>query len=1577
MRASHHKVITFLCLQGALFANPTGLEVQLGQAAMQMINGHTCVIESSPHAILNWQDFSIAQGECLKFIQESSHSTAINRVIGPDSSQLLGALQSNGAVYVINPNGLYIGPNALIQTAGFIASTADILDADLLTFTNPGDGKIINKGIIRCPKGDIIFIAKTIENEGTLEGNFVALAAADEMHIRPRGEQRILIRSQDTDFDNPYEKAINHSGTIKAFATKEENGRVYLIADDVHLADEAHIEALQGEVYIGGGFQGKDSNLVNSQITKIEPGVTIVANAIDEGDGGKVIIWSDGDTFYHGYIQSLGGETSGDGGFVEISGHENLVYRGTVDLSASNGKCGHIVLDPKFVTVVSGGGAASSTTFAPAGGTITMDGGSLGTLLGSASVTLEANTDVTIDDTVPAGVGGNNLTLNAGRSVVFTVTGILTLTGGDLTVTINDALAIGADRDPGTAVFSMPVGSSITTGGGDVTVTGGTFGGSVVTRAAISGSITTGVGNISITNMIADSFATISGISLSSSAALSSTSGNITLTGTGGGVGGGSHGIELLGASTIASTSGSVNLMGTGRGSSTTNDGIHIEGGSTITTTTGMASITGISGSVIADNAGVRVTGASSRIGTISGNMTITGMSTGSDTSNQGVIITAGGTISSTGSGGTLTLNGTGSTGSSDCQGIFISGAGSNITASGGGNLSLTGVGFGIAAGSNQGILLEAAAAVTTTSGNITMNGTGSIVGTTTNQGIQITGASTVVTSADGNISLTGVGGGTTTLNHGIAIDSSASVTSTGITPGGTITLNGTGSTSGTSSNNGISIFFFSSISSVNGDISMTGTGGGTATFGGNDGILVTSFGTVTGTGTAGVAMVGNGGTAGLSLNNGINISGTSVTTASGPISFTGTGGGTGTLNHGIQIEFASTVSSSGTGTVAFTGTGSTTGTGTSRGIHITGASSVGTGGAISFTGTGGGTGTLNHGINIDTASTVSSSGAGILTFTGTGSSTGTSTNLGINITDVTTAVSSAGGSISLTGTGGGTTTDNEGVLITSSAAVTAPSGIAFTGTGGPGTTGNNGIHITGVTLTTATGDFTFDGTGSGTGGDNVGIFLDGSGVISSSGSGTITMTGRSATVGPNSWGIEVSTGAITSISTGALSITGIGQGTNEEGILIDTGGTITSFGSGPLSVATQSDMMIQDGGSISSTGTGAVAFKITRDLSISGGSGGGAASFIGLIDGDGSFTIGRDLLITGGTGLGSHAQIGSQGLVATANMIFDVSGNITLNGTSTNSHAMIGHGSPVSGGAHSGDITITRTGGDTLLQGANTAAAGTQGFSQIGHVNTNIDILSGNITILSERSITVVGGSAAATAYAIIGHGKPSVGTVSTSTMQLIANLDVNITASIGDAVIQNLASTVDSGNLTLVVDNLFPFSQGIGLGEFNIGSTLTATGELRIYTAKQDQNMIDSGINGATFSQGIVGVDNATHKWSIYFPDGTYGGPEFTFYYKVPFGIPNSIFENIMANLTALNNLLPVLQRPRLDIGIPSYHLKTTYVGKVFEYDMLPITSLIFEEEVTITEPGFSPYGSFIFEDYIYWVGLKWNES
>jgi filamentous hemagglutinin family protein len=205
-----------------------------------------------------------------------------------------------------------------------------------------------------------------------------------------------------------------------------------------------------GTVLIGGDYRGAGT-VPNASHTFVSSDSAINADALLNGDGGRVIIWSDKTTHFLGNISARGGSNSGNGGFVEVSGKENLIFRGTVDVSAAFGTPGTLLLDPENITIADGDGGKddsevsdSKVLFGEGTGTFTISEAKLESLDGNAALKLEASNDITV-----AKLSGNQLTLKPG-------TGTITLTAD-------------ADKN-GTGSFSMNAGDTIRASGRNVTI---------------------------------------------------------------------------------------------------------------------------------------------------------------------------------------------------------------------------------------------------------------------------------------------------------------------------------------------------------------------------------------------------------------------------------------------------------------------------------------------------------------------------------------------------------------------------------------------------------------------------------------------------------------------------------------------------------------------------------------------------------------------------------------------------------------------------------------------------------------------------------------------------------------------------------------------------------------------------------------------------------------------------------------------------------------------------------------------------------------------------------------------------
>ncbi|MHC5747236.1 MAG: CHAT domain-containing protein [Nostoc sp.] len=238
------------------------------------------------------------------------------------------------------------------------------------------------------------------------------------------------------------------SGTVNT--SSQTGGTVTALGQKVAVID-ANINASGtnggGTVLIGGDYQGKGT-LPNADRTYVDSNSVINADSNLNGNGGRVIVWGNNTTQFFGNISARGGANAGNGGFVEVSGKENLIYRGNTNLSANNGIFGNLLLDPTDINIVDGTNAPQDTFLpeifqdaSPAIFTISKDA----LENSNAAVTLAATNDITLTNGVSL-----NFVNDGGGAIAFT-----------------------ADADGnGVGAFTMGTGDTIRTNGRDITISG-------------------------------------------------------------------------------------------------------------------------------------------------------------------------------------------------------------------------------------------------------------------------------------------------------------------------------------------------------------------------------------------------------------------------------------------------------------------------------------------------------------------------------------------------------------------------------------------------------------------------------------------------------------------------------------------------------------------------------------------------------------------------------------------------------------------------------------------------------------------------------------------------------------------------------------------------------------------------------------------------------------------------------------------------------------------------------------------------------------------------------------------------
>ncbi len=474
---------------GGAFANPTGPAVANGQVMFHQ-QGNLLQITNSPNAIINWQSFSIGVSEITRFLQQSGSSAVLNRVITQNPSSILGALQSNGRVFLINPNGILFGPGSQVDVAGLVASTLNLSDADFLggrlRFTEePGAGSVINQGAINAASGGQVYlVGPAVKNEGVITSpqGEVVLAAGKTVELVEPGTPNLRV-----EITAPDNEAVN-LGQIAADA-----GRVGIYAGLVHQS---------GTVQANTAQVTEDGRIV----LKATKGATLEAGSVTAATGvkgGNVTVETETGTIQVGGAIDASGSAAGGSINLAVTGDSGAIDLGT-GLNAGNAAInvsgpGHtMTLDGDMVTAGAPISIDDSVKLgAPA--SITLDTTNSGAVASGANITITG----AIDDDAE---GSSGLVLNAGATGINNVGGAIggttpiasLATNGNVTFLSSGVVTTTGDQAYNSPSTFSP-GAVAIHAGGDVEIRGNLLSGPQSINA--TGSITVtpgGPGSVSV-----------------------------------------------------------------------------------------------------------------------------------------------------------------------------------------------------------------------------------------------------------------------------------------------------------------------------------------------------------------------------------------------------------------------------------------------------------------------------------------------------------------------------------------------------------------------------------------------------------------------------------------------------------------------------------------------------------------------------------------------------------------------------------------------------------------------------------------------------------------------------------------------------------------------------------------------------------------------------------------------------------------------------------------------------------------------------------------------------------------------
>jgi filamentous hemagglutinin family protein len=410
---------------------------------------------------------------------------------------------------------------AIAQPAGLINQGNLAVDAGKsITFTG---GSIINTGTLTAPSGNVALTSVAGNSQVELRSPDAVLGLqvtnnavpanwngkitelpklaelltgkvpeANQVVVKADGSLALVANPAATDMAVTNGMSVI-SGRVDVSSPESKAGNIGIFGEKVGLVN-AQIDASGalggGTVLIGGNFQG-NGIAPNASRTFVSANSKIDVSALLNGNAGTAIVWSNLNTRFLGTIIAKGGTLSGDGGFVEVSGKQNLDYRGTVNTFAPNGKIGRLLLDPTDINIIGIGG--SFTVLDNVDQFSDLDSGAntinVGLInIAAANVTLQATNDINFNAPVTINVSGVGLTAQAGRDInvnsdISTNAGVINFTAG------RDIVGVGA-------ISTSPIVDSAAdislTAGRDVSVN------SINAIAGISSAIVSNGGNVTV-----------------------------------------------------------------------------------------------------------------------------------------------------------------------------------------------------------------------------------------------------------------------------------------------------------------------------------------------------------------------------------------------------------------------------------------------------------------------------------------------------------------------------------------------------------------------------------------------------------------------------------------------------------------------------------------------------------------------------------------------------------------------------------------------------------------------------------------------------------------------------------------------------------------------------------------------------------------------------------------------------------------------------------------------------------------------------------------------------------------------
>lgn len=254
---------TFLIPQAA-FAGPTGEHGVASNINIQRPDAVTTTITSTAlNNVINWQDYSVKQGELVQYDGGAKTNNYLNIVTGANTSNINGKIEGGNNVYIVNPNGVIFGKSAEVNVGNLYVSTQDTGTLNRAAFEASGTSPLDTTAAL---KADVVNMGKINATSVEVHGSHIRfLNAADVTATNP------VVLHTETAANGGYAHIGYESGHSPAAADYQINGANAVAADNYYqlVATKADLDNINTTNLAGNYMLASNIDFANAAHTPI------------------------------------------------------------------------------------------------------------------------------------------------------------------------------------------------------------------------------------------------------------------------------------------------------------------------------------------------------------------------------------------------------------------------------------------------------------------------------------------------------------------------------------------------------------------------------------------------------------------------------------------------------------------------------------------------------------------------------------------------------------------------------------------------------------------------------------------------------------------------------------------------------------------------------------------------------------------------------------------------------------------------------------------------------------------------------------------------------------------------------------------------------------------------------------------------------------------------------------------------------------------------------------------------------------------------------------------------------------